>query len=79
MSKAFLERWFQNDPLSPIQLGVISQEATVTLFEPRGDRAYVDGFYLSKTKGSATAVKSLMYGQQIINEHGQWKWFGNQK
>ncbi|MGA2108980.1 MAG: sigma 54-interacting transcriptional regulator [Syntrophorhabdales bacterium] len=59
--------------------GVTSQEATVTVFEPRGDKAYVAGFYLMKLKGEANALKWAMYFQQIINEHREWKWFGNQK
>jgi hypothetical protein len=78
-SKAFWEQWYRNDPASPVQRGVISQEVTVTVFEARGDKAYVDGFFLSKAKGDATAVKSPMTYQQIINEHGEWKWYGNQK
>ena len=51
----------------------------MTVFEPRGDKAYLDGFYLGKAKAGANAVKSPMTFQQIINEHGQWKWYGNQK
>ena len=80
ISKAFLEQFIRNnDPTSPIQRGVISQEATVTVFEAHGERVYLDGFFLSKVKGDANALKSAMSWQQIINEHGQWKWFGNQK
>ena len=78
-SKAFYERWFRNDPLSPVQRGVISDEAIVTVFEPRGDKAYMDGFFLTKLKGDANALKYPLSWQQIINEHGEWKWFGNQK
>jgi hypothetical protein len=78
MSKAFMEQVFRNDPASPIHAGT-SCEATVTVFEPRGDKAYVDGFLLIKTKGDAKALKWSMGFQQIINEHGQWKWYGNQK
>ena len=51
----------------------------MTVFEPRRDKAYVDGFFLEKVKGDANALKAPMTGQQIINEHGQWRWFGNQK
>jgi hypothetical protein len=51
----------------------------VTVFEPQGEKAYVDGFFLTKAKGDTDAAKSPMFFQQIINEHGQWKWFGNQK
>ena len=47
----------------------------MTVFEPRGDKAYVDGFYLEKTKGDANALKRPIYFQQIVNEHGQWRWF----
>ncbi len=78
-SKPYMERFWRNDPTSPINGGSISCEATVTAFEPRGDKAYLDGFWLTKTKGDANAVKLPIYFQQIINEHGQWKWYGNQK
>ena len=77
--KAILEQWFRNDPLSPVRQRLISFEPIVTVFEPRGDKAYVDGFFLQKAKGDANAVKIQMTFQQIINEHGEWKWFGNQK
>jgi hypothetical protein len=79
MSKAFLEQVWRNDPLSPFHGGTISWEPTVTVFEPHGDKAYIDGFFLVKTKGDANALKWPMSWQQIINEHGEWKWFGNQK
>ena len=78
-SKAAYEQWFRNDPASPIQRDVTSCEATVTVFEPRGDKAYVDGFISEKAKGDPNALKEPMMFQQIINEHGEWKWFGNQK
>ena len=32
----------------------------MTVFEPHGDKAYIDGFFLSKAKGDANAVKSPM-------------------
>jgi hypothetical protein len=51
----------------------------VTVFEPRGDKAYVDGFFLMKGKGDTSAARVPMLFRQIINEHGQWKWFGTQK
>jgi hypothetical protein len=53
----------------------------VTVFEPRGDKAYVDGFVLNtdKVNGGTTALKIPIGFQQIINEHGEWRWFGNQK
>jgi hypothetical protein len=78
-SKAFFDKYFRNDTLYPIQQGVISSEPTVTVFEARGDKAYIDGFFLNKVKGDANAVKIPMGFQQIINEHGEWKWYGNQK
>jgi len=65
--------------LDPTYFTFISWEPTVTLFEPRGDKAYVDGFFRVKAKGEANALKWPMSWQQIINEHGEWKWFGNQK
>ena len=79
MRKAYLEQFFRNHPHSPIQAGIISSEPTVTVFEPRGDKAYIDGFFTEKYKGAANAIKIPMMFQQIINEHGQWRWFGNQK
>jgi hypothetical protein len=74
LGKAFFEQMYRDYP-SPF----ISCEPTVTVFEPRGDRAYVDGFFLQKVKGDANALKMPMGFQQIINEHGEWKWYGNQK
>jgi hypothetical protein len=53
-------------------------EATVTVFEPHGDKAYIDGFFLRSFK-PILSLKAAMGVQQIVNEHGQWKWFGNQK
>jgi hypothetical protein len=76
-TKARMEQWFRNDP--HFQRGYTSCEATVTVFEPRGDKAYVDGFFLIKAKGETSAVRVPMYFRQIINEHGQWKWYGTQK
>jgi hypothetical protein len=77
-NKAYFEQWFRNDPNFPPR-GFVSPEAIVTVFDPRGDKAYVDGFMLWKAKGDVNAAKTPMVFQQIINEHGQWKWFGNQK
>ena len=79
VNKAFFEQLFQNDPSFPIKRGVISQEPTVTVFKLHGEKAYVDGFYLVKVRGDANALKTPTEFQQIINEHGQWKWYGNQK
>jgi hypothetical protein len=78
-NKGRIEQWFRFSPDSPLQRGDISQEATVTVFEPHGDKAYLDGFLLRKERGDAEALKAPMAFQQIINEHGEWKWFGNQK
>jgi hypothetical protein len=78
-SKAFVEQFIRNEPNSPIRKGVISQEPTVTVFERQGDRAFIDGFYLTKLKGNVDATKLFMSYQQIINENGQWKWYGNHK
>jgi len=78
--KAFYEIWFQNSPDSPIQRGLISSEATVTVFVAQEDKAYVDGFCASKTRDHADkALKEPMSFRQIIKEQGQWKWYGNQR
>jgi len=69
----------RSDPASSIQRGVTSYETTVTVFEAHGDKAYTDGFFREKAKGDANPGKFPMFFQQIINEHGQWKWFGNQR
>jgi len=77
-NKALYEQILRNDPNVPWK-GFFSPEPTVTVFEPRGDKSYVDGFMLWKAKGDAHAAKSPMTFQQIIKEHGQWKWYGNQR
>jgi hypothetical protein len=77
--KAVMDRFFQNHPDSPAKRDVSLCEPTVTLFEPRGDRAYIDGFLAEQGKGETTARKIPFTWQQIIKEQGQWKWFGNQK
>jgi hypothetical protein len=78
--KAFYEQWFRNNPDSPIQRGLISSEATVTVFEAQGDKAYVDGFFASKARDHADkALKAPMGFRQIIKEQGQWKWYGDQR
>jgi hypothetical protein len=41
--------------------------------------AHVDGFVLVKQKGGANPTKVPMFFLWIINEHGQWKWYGNHK
>ncbi len=78
MSRALVEQFFRNSPASPVHWGTISYEATVTVFESRGDKAYVDGFYTEKAKGGSVRNWPMSF-QQIINEHGEWKWFGNQR
>src|SRR5208337_1207450 len=77
-SKAYLEQTFRNEPVSPVRQSLISCETTVTVFEARGDKAYVAGFDLNvdKVKGETTAAKIPILWEQIINEHGQWKWYG---
>jgi hypothetical protein len=79
VNKGLLEQYWRNDPTSPLHLDTISCEPTVTVFESRGDKAYVDGFFLVKAKGDANALKLPMEFMQIVNEHGQWKWYGNHK
>jgi hypothetical protein len=78
-NKASIDQFFRNNPNSATRAGVVSCEATVTVFEPREDKAYVDGFWLTKPKGGTTALKAPINLRQIIKEHGQWKWYGNQK
>jgi len=75
-NKAFFEKYFRQILTQWVS---ITSEATVTVFEPRGDKAYVDGFFLGKGKGSPNALKGPMAYQQIIKENDQWKWYGNQK
>lgn len=78
--KVFYEQWLRNSPDSPIQRGLISSEATVTVFEAQGDKAYVDGFFASKARDHADkALKEPMGFRQIIKEQGQWKWYGDQR
>jgi hypothetical protein len=76
VSKPVMEQWLRNDPHVA---GFISFEPTVTIFEARGDKAYIDGFSVVKTKTDPTPRRTPMGGNQIINEHGQWKLYGNQK
>ncbi|OHE21680.1 MAG: hypothetical protein A2Z43_04605 [Syntrophobacterales bacterium RBG_19FT_COMBO_59_10] len=78
--KAFYEQWVRNSPESPIQRGLISSEATVTVFEAQGDKAYVDGFFASKARDHADKALNESIGfRQIIKEQGQWKWYGDQR
>jgi hypothetical protein len=77
--RAGMDQFFQDNPASPAKRDVFLCEPTVTLFEPWGDRAYVDGFFVEQSKGESTTLKIPFTWQQIIKEQGQWKWFGNQK
>ena len=43
-NKAVMEQLWRTYPSSPVLRRTISSEATVTVFEPRGDKAYIDGF-----------------------------------
>jgi hypothetical protein len=79
MNKGIMEQWFRNDRFSPIQRGVTLSEATVTFFETRGDKAYLDGFYSSRGGTDPKPLKLPMGGQQIIKQNGRWMWYGNQK
>ena len=79
MNKTFYEQVFRLHSETLPGTGVTALEAIVTVFEPRGDRAYVAGFYLEKTKDGTNALKAPMEFQHIIKEQGQWKWYGNQK
>ena len=79
MNKALVEQWFRNDPTAPTKAGLTSMEATVTVFEPQGDKAYMDGFYLVKGKNAPNGVKAPMLSMQFIKENGKWKFYGNHK
>jgi hypothetical protein len=76
VKKGWLEEQIRRFPPSPPGLTL---EPVVTVYEPRGDRAYVDGFMIAKSKDDPNGRKTLLGYQQIIKEHGQWKWYGNQK
>ena len=75
-NKAFFEKYFRQ---VFTQRGFISYEATVTIFEAQGDKAYVDGFFVSKAPGDVNTLKGPITYRQIIKENGQWKWYGDQK
>ena len=49
-----------------------SYELGITDFVPAGDRAYVAGF------ADVTGGKAMIMGT-IINENGEWKFYGNQR
>lgn len=80
-SKGMIRGWYMGAPDNPTKRsgGVTWNSATVTVFEPHGDKAYIDGFWTEKCKDDPTPVMPLMTFQQIIKENGQWKWYGNQK
>jgi len=79
MKKAALEQWFRYAPESPIQQGFTACTYTVTYFEPQGDKAYLAGFRGGKLKSGADASPFPIGDNRLINENGQWKWYGNQK
>jgi hypothetical protein len=76
--KAAEEQWYRYSPFSPLIGGVASNDITVTLFEPQGDRAYLTGFVAYTLKAGPPGAAPWAI-QQITKEQGQWKWFGNQK
>jgi hypothetical protein len=45
----------------------------VTEFVPTGDRAYLAGFQ------NVNGAKHMLIETSIINENGEWKWYGNQR
>lgn len=79
LRKANYEQWFRNDPASPVNRAVTSSEATVTVFEAHGDKAYLDGFFSGKGRDDPKPMKVPILYRQIVKEGGQWKWYGNQK
>jgi hypothetical protein len=81
LSKEQVGTSIQTTPDSPIIRGggLTSSSATVTIFEPHGDKAYIDGFFTEKHKEDPLPVTKAMWYMQIIKENGQWKWYGNQK
>jgi hypothetical protein len=76
--KAAEEQWYRYAPFSPIVVGVASNEITVTVFEPHGDKAYLAGFVGYTLKAGPPGDTPFPI-PQIIKEDGQWKWYGNQK
>jgi putative intracellular protease/amidase len=81
LPKASLGTYIQTHPDSPIiqGKGLTSRSTTVTIFEPRGDKAYIDGFFTDKSQEAALPpVTRAMGNLQIIKEKGQWKWYGDQ-
>jgi hypothetical protein len=79
MNKAVIQGWLQNSPESPLQRGISSASVTVTIFEPRGDKAYLAGFMGGNFKTGPSGVTPPINDNQIIKENGQWKWYGNRK
>jgi hypothetical protein len=81
LSKDNTGTFIQTNPDSPIIRGggLTSMSATVTVFEPHGDKAYIDGFFTEKSKEDPLPVTRAMANQQIIKENGRWKWYGDQK
>jgi len=79
MNKAMLQGWLQNAPESPVQRGISSASVTVTIFEPRGDKAYLAGYMGGSFKAGPSGETPPINDNQIIKENGQWKWYGNRK
>jgi len=52
---------------------ITSCETRITVFEPQGEKAYLAGYIITNL------WKVPLLGSDIINEDGQWKWYGNQK
>ena len=79
MKKGDQELWYRYSQFSPLTAGITSNEVTVTMFEPQGDKAYLAGFYAGKLKSGDPSPTPPIADNQLIKENGEWKWFGNQK
>ena len=53
---------------------ITSIKGTINDFVPAGDRAYLTGFTISNCFGKWPITET-----SIINESGEWKWYGNQR
>jgi len=51
---------------------VTTAEIGITEFVPEGDKAYLAGF-------GRINLGTVMVGETIIKENGEWKWYGNQR
>jgi hypothetical protein len=52
----------------------MSEKWTITDFVPAGDRAYLTGFVILNNLFTLPVTET-----SIIKEHGEWKWYGNQR